>query len=130
MTVFVDPGFSADAMRQSLYDGNLIVLTKLRSVSDFVDYTKEQLADLFRPHDPEHAHEHVDPPQMARMLGAWKPAFIHAETSRKHICAIITEAQLPAEHTHYDVPRPRTAFPVGHLTTGLAFAFACHRGVW
>ncbi len=130
MTVFVDPGLPADAMRQSLYDGNLIVLTRLRSVSDFVDYTKEQLADLFKPHDPEHAHEHFEPPQMAEMLGAWKPAFIHAEASRKHICSIITEAGLPAEHTHYDVPKPRTAFPVGHLTTGIAFAFPWHRDVW
>jgi ectoine hydroxylase-related dioxygenase (phytanoyl-CoA dioxygenase family) len=46
------------------------------------------------------------------------------------ICDIITEAGLPAEHTHYDVPKPRTSFPVGHLTTGVAFAFPWHRDAW
>lgn len=67
---------------------------------------------------------------MAEMLGAWKPAFIHAERSNKLVCEIISEAGFPAEHTHYDVPKPRTAFPAGHLTTGIAFAFPWHRDVW
>jgi len=130
MTVFVDPDFSPDALRQSLYDGNLIVLTRLPAVSDLVDYAREQLAELFSPHDPEHAHEHFGPPEMAKMLGVWKPAFIHSDRSKKLVCEIITQAGLPAEHTHYDVPKPRTSFPVGHLTTGVAFAFPWHRDVW
>jgi hypothetical protein len=130
MTVFVDPSFSRDALRQALYKGNLIVLTQLRAVSNFVDYTRDQLTELFSPHDPEHAHKHFDPAQMAKILGAWKPRFIHADRSKKLVCDIITEAGLPAEYTHYDVPKPRTSFPVGHLTTGVAFAFPWHRDVW
>jgi hypothetical protein len=67
---------------------------------------------------------------MAKMLGAWKPRFIHSEISKKLVCEIISQAGFPAEHTHYDVPKPRTSFPVGHLTTGVAFAFPWHRDVW
>ena len=33
------------------------------------------------------------------------------------------------EGTHYDLPKPRTSFPVGHLTTGIAYAFPWHRDV-
>ena len=130
MTVFVDPDFSADALRQALYKGNLVVLTRLRAVSNFVEYTRDQLTQLFSPHDPEHAHEYFDPAQMAKILGTWKPRFIHADRSKRLICDIIIEAGLPAEYTHYDVPKPRTSFPVGHLTTGVAFAFPWHRDVW
>jgi len=130
MTIFVNPDFTDDALRQALYDGNLLILTNLRAVSDFVDYTREQLAELFRPHDPEHAHEYVDPDQMAKILGSWKPRFIHAERSKSLVCDIIKEAGLPAEFTHFDLPKPRTSFPVGHLTTGVAFAFPWHRDVW
>ena len=130
MTVFVDPDFSADALRQALYKGNLVVLTRLRAVSNFVEYTRDQLTQLFSPYDPEHAHEHFDPAEMAKILGAWKPRFIHADRSKKLICDIIIEAGLPVEYTHYDVPKPRTSFPVGHLTTGVAFAFPWHRDVW
>jgi hypothetical protein len=130
MSVFVDLDVPADELRQTLYDGNLIVLTRLTAVSEFVNYTRDQLAELFKPYDPEHAHEHFDPAEMAKMLGSWKPRFIHAERSKRLVCNIITEAGLRAEQTHFDVPKPRTSFPMGHLTTGVAFAFPWHRDVW
>lgn len=130
MSIFVDPGVSADELRQTLFDGNLVILTRLQALSDFVDYTREQLTELFKPHDPEFAHEHFDKLEMAKILGAWKPSFIHSETSQKLVCRIIEEVGLPPEHTHFDLPKPRTSFPVGHLTTGVAFAFPWHRDVW
>lgn len=130
MTVYIDPDLTDDKLRQTLYGGDLIVLTRLRSVRDLVDHAREQLAELFRPHDPEHAHEYFEPAEMAKMLGAWKPRFIHDDRSKKLVCDIAAEAGLPAEYTHYDVPKPRTSFPQGHLTTGVAFAFPWHRDVW
>jgi hypothetical protein len=130
MTVLVDPDLRDDALREAIYDGELIVLTRLQAVSDLVDYTREQLIDLFRPHDPQHAHEFIEPAEMAKLLGEWKPRWIHAQRSKQLVCDIITQAGLPAEFTHYDVPKPRTSFPVGHLTTGVAFAFPWHRDSW
>jgi len=130
MTVFVDPDLTPDELRQTLYGGDLIALTQLRSVSNLVDFTRTELAQLFAPHDPEHAHEHFDPAEMAKILGVWKPRFIHDARSKKLVCDIITEAGLSAEHTHFDLPKPRTSFPQGHLTTGVAFAFPWHRDVW
>jgi hypothetical protein len=130
MTVMVDPDLQDDALRQAIYDGNLIVLTRLQAVSDLVDYTRQQLIELFKPYEPEHAHEHIEPAEMAKLLGSWKPRWIHSDRSKKLVCDIITQAGLPAEFTHYDVPKPRTSFPVGHLTTGVAFAFPWHRDSW
>ena len=130
MAIFVDLDVPADEVRQTLYEGNLIILTQLSAVRSLVEYTREQLAELFSPHDPEHAHEYFDKVEMARMLGAWKPAFIHSDRSKDLVRQIIRDAGFPAEHTHYDVPKPRTSFPAGHLTTGVAFAFPWHRDVW
>jgi len=130
MNVYVDLDGPAEQLRQTIYDGNLVVLTRLRAVGDFVEHTRQQLAELFGPHDPEHAHEHFDPQEMAKILGAWKPAFIHSDISKKLVCEIIREAGLAIESTHYDLPKPRTSFPAGHLTTGVAFAFPWHRDVW
>ena len=79
---------------------------------------------------PNTSHEHIEPAEMAKILGAWKPRFIHSEMSKKLVRAVIEEAGFPAEQTHYDLPKPRTSFPVGHLTTGVAFAFPWHRDVW
>jgi hypothetical protein len=55
---------------------------------------------------------------------------MHAARSKELVCAIIAEAGFCADGTHYDVPKPRTSFPVGHLTTGIAYAFGWHRDVW
>jgi len=130
MNIAVDPGVGCAALRQQLYAGNLVVLTRLGALRDFVDYIREELAALFHPYDPEYVHEHIDPPAMAKILGTWKPHFIHSERSRKLVRAIITEAGFPAGGTHYDLPKPRTSFPEGHLTTGVAFAFPWHRDTW
>lgn len=130
MALFIDPERSSSDLRQLVYDGHLLVLTRLQSVEDFVKHTRDQLVDLFRPHHPEDAHEHFDKAEMARMLEVWKPRFIHSEASKALVRGIIQEAGLPGESTYYDLPKPRTAFPMGHLTTGIAFAFPWHRDVW
>ena len=130
MSIVVDPEISGEELRQQLYAGNLVVLTRLRALRDFVEYTRDELTELFKPHDPEHVHEHIEPAEMAGILGIWKPRFIHSERSKKLVRAIVDEAGFPADQTHYDLPKPRTSFPVGHLTTGVAFAFPWHRDVW
>src|ERR1035438_5731060 len=130
MNVLIDPDTSADDLRLQLYTGNLVILTRLQALRHFVEYTREELTGLFKPHDPEHVQEHIDPPEMAKILGTWKPRFIHSERSRELVRAVIQEAGFPPEDTHYDLPKPRTSFPVGHLTTGVAFAFPWHRDVW
>ncbi|HTU75243.1 MAG TPA: hypothetical protein VMG38_17150 [Trebonia sp.] len=129
-SLLTDPQISAEEVRQHIYSGDLIILTKLRALEEFVSYQREELTALFAPHDPEHAHEFIKPAQMAKLLGAWKPRWIHADRSRDLVRAIIAEAGFEPEFTHYDVPKPRTSFPVGHLTTGIAFAFPWHRDVW
>jgi hypothetical protein len=129
-SILTNPEIPAEELRQRLYSGDLVILTELRSLTAFVDYMRAELASLFAPHDPEHVHEHIEPAEMARILGDWKPRWIHAERSREMVRAIIAEAGFEPVFTHYDVPKPRTSFPKGHLTTGIAFAFPWHRDVW
>ena len=130
VSVLVDPDLSVPELRQSVYDGNVVVLTTLRSVGSFVDYIREQLLDLFAPYEPEYTHEHIDTTEMAKLLDGWKPRFMHSPRSKEVVRAIIREAGFPTGETHYDVPKPRTSFPAGHLTTGIAYAFDWHRDTW
>ncbi|HEY3941621.1 MAG TPA: hypothetical protein VGL60_03980 [Acidimicrobiales bacterium] len=130
MSILVDPDLDPAELRGVLYRGGVVVLTRLGAVGRLVDHARRQLADLFAPHDPRHAHEHFDAVEMADMLGSWKPAFIHSTTSTDLVRAIVEEAGFPPEGTHYDLPKPRTSFPVGHLTTGIAYAFPWHRDLW
>ena len=50
------------------------------------------MVDVFKPYDPEYAHEHIDVTEMAKVVGSWKPRFIHSPTSKDLVCNIIREA--------------------------------------
>jgi hypothetical protein len=128
--ILTDPAIPAEELRQRLYSGDLVILTRLHALEEFVGYMRDELTALFAPYDPEHVHEHIEPADMAKILGQWKPRWIHAERSRELVRAIMVEAGFDPGHTYYDVPKPRTSFPSGHLTTGIAFAFPWHRDVW
>ena len=116
---------------QQLYAGNLVILTRLRALSDFVEYTREELTELFKPHDPEHVHEHIDPPEMAKILGAWKPRFIHSERSKKLVRADHRRGGVPGRR--YAL-RPAQAADVlscrGTLRPVSPSPFPWHRDVW
>lgn len=130
MTVYVDPSFDDDRLRAEIFGGSLVVLTGLRGVSRLVTHTRDELTRLFAPYDPEHVHEHLQPAELAVLLGEWKPRFIHSDAANELVRTVIAEAGLDPAQTHYDVPKPRTAFPLGHLNTGVAFAFPWHRDTW
>lgn len=131
MSVFyVNPALDEQGLRTRLYSGDLVLFTTIPAVWDLVRHTRRWLSELFAPHDPEHAHLHYTPAEIAEILAKWKPAFIHDAQSRDLVKAIIREVGFSPTETHYDVPKPRTAFPIDHLTTGIAFAFPWHRDTW
>ena len=90
-SILIDPAIPAGDLRQRLYSGDLIILTRLRALEEFVDYMRDELTKLFAPHDPEHVHEYIEPAEMAKILGSWKPRWIHAERSRELVRAIIAD---------------------------------------
>src|SRR5215472_16900815 len=106
--ILTNPVVPAAELRQRIYSGDLVLLTGLPKLAELVDYMRHELTELFAPHDPQHAHEHIDPDDMAKLLGGWKPRWIHAERSRELVRSVIAEAGFDPEHPHYDVPKPRT----------------------
>ena len=128
MNIVIDPDVTGDELRQQIFAGHLVILTRLRSLGDFVEYTREELTSLFCPHDPEHVHEHVEP-QMAKILSKWKPVS-STRNGRGNWSAPSSRRRASWPRIRYDLPKPRTSFPVGHLTTGVAFAFPWHRDAW
>jgi hypothetical protein len=128
--ISVDPQVSNDELRAMIFRGDLILLTRIAAVAEFVAFAEEQLAELFAPHAPRDIHAHHSPAELARMLGVWKPQFIHHPRSKELLKAIVTAAGFDPDQTMYDVPKPRTSFPRDHLTTGIAYAFPWHRDTW
>jgi hypothetical protein len=98
--LLTNPAIHSDELRQRLYSGDLVILTGLSALQEFVGYVRAELTELLAPHDPEHAHEYVEPAEMAKILGAWKPRWIHAERSRALVRAIIAEAGFEPDDRH------------------------------
>jgi Phytanoyl-CoA dioxygenase (PhyH) len=131
MTVLVvDPDTRAQHLRGRLYKGDLALFTQVKAVRELADFTRDHLRELFAPHDPEDAHLHFTPEYTASLLARWKPSFMRLERSKALVRSIIEEVGFPPRDTYVDLLKPRTAFPVGHLTTGIAFAFPWHRDTW
>ena len=40
MNIVVDPAVPGDQLRAQLFAGNLVILTRLQALADFVDYTR------------------------------------------------------------------------------------------
>ncbi|MEO8313438.1 MAG: hypothetical protein ABI645_01475 [Pseudomonadota bacterium] len=128
--IHIDPRVANEDLRRYMYGGDIVVLTGLSPLAEFVEFVREQLRQLFAPYDPEQVHLHYTPAELARILGVWKPSFIHHPNSKRLLKAMVTAAGFDPVETLYDVPKPRTAYPSDHLTTGIAFAFPWHRDTW
>jgi len=130
MTIYIDPELTNDELRAELFAGHLVVLTGLPAVAELALCMRRELEALFAPYPPQAAHEHFAPAELAALLGEWKPRFIHDAESARLLRDIAAQAGFSAQDTHYDLPKPRTSFPIGSLSTGIAFAFPWHRDAW
>ena len=128
--VRTNPKLENEALREILFAGELVVFTDLPAVSELVAHARKELEALFDPHDPQEAHAHFPPSELAEMLAAWKPRFMRLEKSLNLSKAVLEQIGFDPSTTHYDLLKPRTSYPVGHLTTGIAYAFPWHRDTW
>ena len=116
--------------RERLYAGEIVVYDCLSAVKEFAEFTARMVETALAPHDPRSIHEVLTPQELAPLLGKLKPQFIHHPESRRLVGRIIAELGGDLDDSHLDVPKLRTAYPTGHLTKGIAFAFAGHRDTW
>jgi hypothetical protein len=75
-------------------------------------------------------HRTHDPDRLADILIDFKPRFIHHPESIAHVRRIVAALGGDPGSVYADVPKLRTAFPEGGLSTGIAYAFQAHRDTW
>lgn len=129
-TILVNPSCANLELRQSLFAGEIVLFTGLPAVAELVEHTRSELNDLFNGQDPLHVHEHLSPEELASILSQWKPSFMRLERSMQLAKEIIRQCGFDPKLTHFDLLKPRTSYPTGHLTTGIAYAFPWHRDTW
>lgn len=130
VNVHIDPAFDDAERRRRLYGGDVLVYTHVPEVAAFAAYTREMITELFAPHDPISIQTVYSPEELADMLIEFKPRWIHDPRSMEHVRAVARALGCEPGRIHADVPKLRTAFPQGGLSTGIAYAFQIHRDTW
>ena len=130
VNVHIDPAFDDAERRRRLYGGDVLVYTHVPEVAAFAEYTRDMITELFAPHDPLTIDTVHSPEELADMLIEFKPRWIHDPRSMEHVRAVARALGCEPEKIHADVPKLRTAFPQGGLSTGIAYAFQAHRDTW
>ena len=130
VNLHIDPAFDDAERRRRLFGGDVLVYTHVPEVAAFAAYTREMITELFAPHDPLSIQTVYSPEELADLLIEFKPRWIHDPRSMDHVRAIARALGCEPAKIHADVPKLRTAFPQGGLSTGIAYAFQAHRDTW
>jgi len=130
VNVHINPVFDDDERRQHLFAGDVVVYTNVLEVAAFASFTRKLIIDLFAPDEPTTVHRSRTPAELADVLIDFKPKFIHHPESMEHVRRITRALGVEPEALYADVPKLRTAFPCGSLSTGIAYAFQPHRDTW
>lgn len=127
--VHVDPAFDDAERRRRIYSGDVIVYTHVPEIAAFAEFTRGLITEALGE-DPVTVHERRSREELADILITFKPAFIHHPESIEHVRKITEALGCSPDELHADVPKLRTAFPSGGLSTGIAYAFQAHRDTW
>jgi hypothetical protein len=128
--VHYDAALTDDARRALIYSGDLFVYSPTDPSRELVDFAKTLLDELFEGKDPEAAQHDMPVDEYARLLGEFKPRFIHHPECKRLLPKMLEAVGCDLTKTYFDVPRMRTATSDNYLTTGIAFAFHPHRDTW
>lgn len=129
VNVHVDPAFDDAERRRRIYAGDILVYSRVPEVAAFAAFTRELVTEALGP-DPVTVHRRRSPEELAELLIDFKPKFIHHPESIAHLRRITEALGCSPAELHADVPKLRTAFPSGGLSTGIAYAFQPHRDTW
>jgi hypothetical protein len=130
MNLFYDSHIDDAKRREGLYDGALFVCAPSPAALELCQFARELIETAFHPHDPLTVHQALTVEQCVALLAKLKPEFIHHPRSKQLIQRMLIERGCDPEKTYFDVPRLRTAFPSGYLSSGIAYAFHPHRDTW
>jgi hypothetical protein len=129
-TVFVDATFNDEAMRQRLYDGDLLLYSPRPSTRALCEYAEQMIVEAFKGLDPKTAQYHMPVEDYVAIVGPLKPKFIHDPQTKVLIRDMLEDFGLSMEKTYLDVPRLRMVTSDAYLTTGVGFAHHAHRDTW
>jgi len=67
-TVHIDPTFDDATRRQRIFQGDVIIYTRVPEIEAFAEFTRNLITEVFAPHEPTTVHESRTPEELADIL--------------------------------------------------------------
>jgi hypothetical protein len=129
-TVYLDSAADDELRRERLYAGQLFVFSPRPSSLALCEHAREMIEDAFGSIDPLRAQYEMSVEEYVDICAPLKPRFIHNDTTKDLVQAVIEEFGCDLEDIYQDVPRLRMVTSHGYLTSGVGYAHHLHRDTW
>ena len=129
-TVYIDSGADDELRRERLYAGQLFVLQPRPSTIALIDHARDMIETAFDGIDPLVAQYEMPVERYVEICAPLKPAFIHNDTTKRLLRAVVEDFGCDLQETYVDVPRLRMVTSDGYLTSGVGYAHHPHRDTW
>jgi hypothetical protein len=129
-TVYIDPGADEGLRRERLYQGQLFVLSPRPSTIALIEHARDMIETAFGGIDPQLAQYEMPVERYVEICAPLKPAFIHNDTTKRLLRAVVEDFGCVLDDTYVDVPRLRMVTSDGYLTSGVGYAHHPHRDTW
>jgi hypothetical protein len=128
--VHIDSPLTDEERRARLYAGDIFIFSANPHSRRLIEFAREMIEEAFKGLDPRKLHETMAVEAVVDVLKDLKPRFIHHPMCKKVIPEMLDHWGIDLEKVYFDVPRLRTAYPSGFLSSGIAYAFHPHRDTW
>jgi hypothetical protein len=129
-TVYFDPGYDENTRRERLYDGQLVAFAPRPSTLALIEHARLMIEAAFEAVDPLTAQYEMPVERYVEICAPLKPAFIHNDTTKELLRAVVADFGCDLDETYIDVPRLRMVTSDGYLTSGVGYAHHPHRDTW
>jgi hypothetical protein len=129
-SVYVDAPLGDKARRDRLYAGQIFVFGPRPSTLALTEHARTMIEEAFGDVDPLRAQYEMSVERYVEICAPLKPAFIHNDTTKQLVRAVLDEFGCDLERTYQDVPRLRMVTSHGYLTSGVGYAHHPHRDTW
>src|SRR5258705_81228 len=119
--VYVDSGVDDRVRRDRLYAGQIFVFGPRPSTLALIGHARAMIEDAFGDTDPLMAQYEMPVERYVEICAPLKPGFIHNDTTKELIRAVLDDFGCDLERTYQDVPRLRMVTSDGYLTSGVGY---------
>lgn len=130
MNISTNPSYSLSELHRSLFNGDLLVFTEIKNVSNLLHLSQSLIQDAFGSLDPKTAQNELQVEEFIKIVSPLKSRFTNCEQTRSVIRDIIEELGYDLDRTFFDVPRLRVVTHGNYLSAGVGYAYKPHRDTW